>query len=136
MKMCDILTNEINKGSSTLIFIFAIEILFYFSSAESAHPDIDMDTNIVDILEYVGEAVQPIKEGFAVYAANHIVCIGYRMIQRSNIMIEVVGYVTPFASSDHAYLNVSISKWVLKCSCKAGTIICKQIVVCLLLIEK
>ncbi|XP_062550087.1 uncharacterized protein LOC134214794 [Armigeres subalbatus] len=98
--------------------------------------------NIVDILDYVGESVRPIKEGYAVFAANHIVCIGYRNVQRSDMLTEVVGYVTqtshPGCSPHEVLLLVGpdISRWILKCSCKAGTAKCKHIIACLLFIEK
>ncbi|XP_058453388.1 uncharacterized protein LOC131431586 isoform X1 [Malaya genurostris] len=111
-----------------------------YTNSQNEHPDVDVNISIVDILDYVGESVRPIKEGFAVYTANHIVCIGYRKIEQATV--EVTGYVTqtshPGLAPHQIKLNLEpeISKWMLKCTCKAGTAKCKHIIACLLHIEK
>ncbi|XP_021711865.1 uncharacterized protein LOC110680363 [Aedes aegypti] len=110
------------------------------SDLKKCAPDVELEVTIVDILDYVGESVRPIKEGYAVYAANHVICIGYR--QQDAVNTEVTGYVTqtshPGLAPHEVFLKLQqdISKWTLKCSCKAGTAKCKHIVACLLHIEK
>ncbi|XP_053698879.1 uncharacterized protein LOC128745832 [Sabethes cyaneus] len=94
----------------------------------------------VDILEYVGIAVRPIKEGHAVFSANHIICIGFRKKDSSGV--EIVAYVqqssNPGADPHELNLKIwsNINEWILKCSCKVGTAKCKHIIACLLYMEK
>ncbi|XP_062541367.1 uncharacterized protein LOC134209398 [Armigeres subalbatus] len=137
--------HEVRQVSNTLaIDTRTKDLIRYviFSDMENEHPDIEIQMNIVDILDYVGESVRPIKEGYAVFAANHIVCIGYRNVQRSDMLTEVVGYVTqtshPGCSPHEVLLLVGpdISRWILKCSYKAGTAKCKHVIACILFIEK
>ncbi|XP_062549688.1 uncharacterized protein LOC134214292 [Armigeres subalbatus] len=102
--------------------------------------DRDVEVTIVDILDYVGDSVRPIKEGFAVFNANHIVCLGYRTFNSSNV--HITAYVTQSSHPGHSphqvnlNLGSSVDDWKLGCSCKAGTAKCKHIIACLLHIEK
>lgn len=116
--------------------------MMFISDTENGHPDVEIGISIIDILDYVGESVRPIKEGYAVYAADHIVCIGYRENRRNDMLTEVIGYVTQTSHPGLAphevilWVGRDIPDWRLKCSCKAGTGKCKHIVACLLHIEK
>ncbi|XP_065082749.1 uncharacterized protein LOC135705104 [Ochlerotatus camptorhynchus] len=100
----------------------------------------EVQITIVDVLDYVGESVRPIKEGYAVFAANHIVCIGWRKCDTE--WIDILAYVTQSSHPGQTPHTVNmriysdISQWALKCSCKAGTSKCKHIVACLLHAEK
>lgn len=95
-----------------------------------------MDVKLLDIIDYVGDSVRPIREGSAVHDAKHIVCIGYT--SRQPDYVEVTGYVRQSSHPSQIphkvdlKLTDSIASWVLKCSCKAGTNRCKHIVACLL----
>ncbi|XP_029714070.2 uncharacterized protein LOC109408479 [Aedes albopictus] len=97
---------------------------------------IDFNIKLLDILDYVGDSVRPIREGSAVYDAKHVVCIGYT--NRSDQDISIKGYVTqsshPGNMPHEICLKITnnVSGWVLRCSCKAGTGRCKHIVACLL----
>ncbi|XP_055551046.1 uncharacterized protein LOC129733301 [Wyeomyia smithii] len=110
------------------------------TSSTNQATTVEVTISFVDILEYVGEAVRPIKKRHAVFAANHIVCIGFREHDSSGV--DIVAYVQQSfnpAMNPHV-LNLKIGpkvdKWILECSCKAGTAKCKHIVACLLYIEK
>ncbi|XP_062702450.1 uncharacterized protein LOC115267022, partial [Aedes albopictus] len=105
--------------------------------------DRDVEITIVDILDYVGDSVRPIKEGFAVFDANHIICLGYRTTNTSSV--HITAYVTQSSHPGHSPHQVnldlgpgpgSVSEWILNCTCKAGTAKCKHIIACLLYIEK
>ncbi|XP_062533524.1 uncharacterized protein LOC134202533 [Armigeres subalbatus] len=97
---------------------------------------INFNVKLLDILDYVGDSVRPIREGSAVYDAKHIVCIGYT--NKTDHETQVKGYVTqschPGQMPHEVSLNIThnVSGWVLCCSCKAGTGRCKHIVACLL----
>ncbi|XP_058817229.1 uncharacterized protein LOC131680531 [Topomyia yanbarensis] len=102
--------------------------------------ELEVEISIVDILDYVGESVRPIREGHAVFAASHVVCIGYRKYEEA--YIDVIAYVNqsshPGLTPHTVELKIcsDIEKWILKCSCKAGTAKCKHIIACLLHLER
>lgn len=99
-----------------------------------------VELNIVDILDYVGESVRPIREGYEVFAAKHIVCIGYRKSEGS--ITEVTAYVTQSSHPGDAphevqlKLTSEVAEWRLKCSCRSGGGKCKHIMACLLQIDR
>ncbi|XP_021708141.1 uncharacterized protein LOC110678880 isoform X2 [Aedes aegypti] len=98
--------------------------------------DIPVDVKLIDIIDYVGDSVRPIREGSAVHDAKHIICIGYTAKHLD--CVEISGYVCQSSHPNQIPHKVelkladSIDNWVLKCSCKAGTNRCKHIVACLL----
>ncbi|XP_055604791.1 uncharacterized protein LOC129753023 [Uranotaenia lowii] len=101
---------------------------------------IPIEIDMVDVLDYVGDSVRPIREGSAVFEANHVLLIGYR--EKTDEFIKLTGYVTqtshPNAVPHQIQLKLthSISSWILSCSCKAGTGKCKHIIACLLFLNR
>lgn len=97
---------------------------------------IDFNIKLLDLLDYVGDSVRPIREGSAVYDAKHVVCIGYT--NRTDQEVCIKGYVTQSSHPGHTPHEINlkitntVSGWILCCSCKAGTGRCKHIVACLL----
>ncbi|XP_058830245.1 uncharacterized protein LOC131689257 [Topomyia yanbarensis] len=97
---------------------------------------IKTNIKLLDILDYVGDSVRPIRERSAVYDAKHVVCIGYTRKIDNKVCIK--GYVTQSSHPGNMPHEVSlritnnVSEWALCCSCKAGTARCKHIVACLL----
>lgn len=41
-------------------------------------PNVEHVVTFAEILDYIGESVRPMIERYAAYAANHVICIGYR----------------------------------------------------------
>lgn len=109
-------------------------------NAADGHSDIDINIKLVDIIDYVGDSVRPIREGSAVFEAQHIMCLGYR--NRCSEYIDLIGYVRQSSHPNQVphtvelRLTEGINNWVLKCSCKAGTNRCKHIVACLLQLNR
>lgn len=102
--------------------------------------EVDVHINLVDILDYVGDSVRPIREGLSVLEAQHIVCLGYTT--KSATTMHAKGFVLQSshpAERPHE-INLKLpydnTMWDLSCSCKAGTKRCKHIIACLLQISQ
>nr|XP_029721953.1 uncharacterized protein LOC109418287 isoform X2 [Aedes albopictus] len=95
-----------------------------------------VSVSLGQVLDYVGDSVRPLREGQNVFDSGHIVCIGYN--QKTPDYLRLAAYVLQSSHpSDIPHelelkIGTDYRKWLLKCSCKAGTARCKHIVACLL----
>ncbi|XP_065089392.1 uncharacterized protein LOC135710673 [Ochlerotatus camptorhynchus] len=110
------------------------------ANADDCRDDIRVNITLVDILDYVGDSVRPIREGCAVFDAGHVVCIGYT--EKADCAVTYCGYVLqsshPGQIPHKTSLTISadVSKWVCICSCKAGTSRCKHIIASMLTLNR
>nr|XP_029731017.1 uncharacterized protein LOC109417047 isoform X2 [Aedes albopictus] len=110
------------------------------TDSEHSREDIRVDITLVDILDYVGDSVRPVREGCAVFDAGHVVCIGYT--DRTDYSVAFCGYVLQSSNpgliphKTNLTISTNVSKWVCICSCKAGTSRCKHIIACLLSLNR
>ncbi|XP_039451453.1 uncharacterized protein LOC120430419 isoform X1 [Culex pipiens pallens] len=104
------------------------------------HSTEDFGVSLADIIDYIGEASRPLKEGSAVFDANHVRSIGYTInrLGRREVVARVTRSSNPREKPHEVVLKLGtdISGWVLKCSCRAGTQKCKHVIACLLHLEK
>ncbi|XP_062701765.1 uncharacterized protein LOC109418287 isoform X2 [Aedes albopictus] len=95
-----------------------------------------VSVSLGQVLDYVGDSVRPLREGQNVFDSGHIVCIGFN--QKTPDYLRLAAYVLQSSHpSDIPHelelkIGTDYRKWLLKCSCKAGTARCKHIVACLL----
>ncbi|XP_058827932.1 uncharacterized protein LOC131687863 [Topomyia yanbarensis] len=102
--------------------------------------DVTVNVNLIDILDYVGNSVRPIREGCAMFEAKHVIFIGYT--ENSADYVYITGFVRHSSHPQHPQhtidlqITANVSGWALKFSCKAGTVRCKHIIACLLEVNR
>lgn len=75
-----------------------------------------------NIIDYLGDAVRPLKAGLDLYKSQHVINAG-----KSNVKMDIFGQVLQTTDPRGAPHNVKIcgvdknvKNWIGTCSCKAG----------------